>query len=94
MPTTIQNPRVHGVRLQASDPAIDATAYSSGDLTLDYVARGFYPSADGNLIVDFLGGLDGKTPATNITIVVKAGVPFAGFIKKLYNGTVAGTVVY
>jgi len=89
-----QNPRINGVRLSASDPAVDGDAYTSGDLTLSTIARGFQPATTGNLIVDFAGGIDGRTAGTNITVAVVAGVTFAAFITKIYNTSVAGVVLY
>lgn len=89
-----QNPRIHGVRLSAADPPADADTYTSGDLVLPTIARGFHANAAGNLIVDMMGGIDGRTPSTNVTFVVLAGVQYPMLITKIYNTSVAGVVLY
>lgn len=95
MPTTTkQNPRHAGARLSASDPACDGDTYTSGDFTPTTIARGFHPNANGNLIVDWAGGIEGRTPGTNQTLVVVAGVQVPGFFTKIYNGSVAGIILY
>lgn len=92
---TSQNPRVNGIRPRGDDPFVDGDAYAGGaDFVLSTIARGFQPATTGNLIVDFMGGIDGRTAGTNITVAVVAGTTFRANITKIYNTSVAGVVLY
>lgn len=88
--TTTQNPKLASSRQQASDPAIDVTTVAATtEYILATVGRGFHCNTDGNFVVDMLGGIDGKTAATNVTFVVKAGQFYPYCITKVYNTTTA-----
>lgn len=94
--TTTQNPRVAGSRLRASDPACDGDAFAaSTQYVLETVARGLYCNTAGDVYVDFLGGIDGRTAGTNRKITMVAGGTFAGLITKIYDtSTATGLVLY
>jgi hypothetical protein len=94
--TTTQNPRISGARYQASDPACDADAFAAAtEYELETVARGLYANTAGDVYVDFLGGIDGRTAGTNRRIIMVAGGTFAGMITKIYNTSSAtGLILY
>lgn len=96
--TTTQNPRLVGSRLSASDPAVDGDAFTgTADVTLTTVSRGIYIAADGDIKVDFLGGIDGRTTSTAITFVgVKGGTILPIAVTKIYDTgtTVSGVILY
>lgn len=97
MPVTIQNPRLTG-KISPVDPAVDGDAFTgSADVTLTTVSRGIYIADDGDLTVDFYGGVDGRTTSTNITFSnVKGGTWLPIAITKIYNTgtTVSGVILY
>jgi hypothetical protein len=97
MPVTTQNPRLIG-HISPDDPAVDGDAFTgTADVTLTTVSRGIYIASDGNLTVDFYGGIDGRTVSTNITFVgVKQGTILPIAVTKVYDTgtTVSGVILY
>lgn len=98
MPVTTQNPRLSGAKLSASDPAVDGTAFDgTADVTPTTISRGVWVATAGSLTVDFYGGIEGRTTATNITFAgIPAGTLLPIAITKIYNtGTdVSGLILY
>lgn len=96
MPTTTQNPHIHGAPVRASDPVRDGDAFAaSTEYALETVARGLYCNTAGDVYVDFMGGIDGRTAGTNRKITMVAGGVFPGYITKIYNTTTAtGLILY
>jgi hypothetical protein len=91
-----QNPRIAGVRLSASDPAIDADAFAaSTTYTLTPYARGLYCNTAGDVYVDCLGGIDGRTAGTNRKFTMVAGGILPLCITKIYDtSTATGQILY
>lgn len=96
MPTTTQNPRLAGAPLRASDVAIDSDAFAATtEYVLETVARGLYCNTAGDVYVDCLGGIDGRTPGTNRKFTMVAGGTLPLAITKIYSTTTAtGQILY
>lgn len=91
-----QNPRLAGSRLSASDPAVDSDAFAaSTEYNLTPYARGLYCNTDGDVYVDCLGGIEGRTAGTNRKFTMVAGGVLPICITKIYNTTTAtGQILY
>lgn len=94
--TTAQNPKLAGARPAASDPAIDGDAFAaSADFVPATYTRGVWINTGGDLYVDFIGGVEGRTVSTNVKFTVAAGALLPICIKKIYAAsTAAGVVLY
>lgn len=90
-----ENPRAERAPPRASDPATNGLAFTgAADVTLTTYSRGVYIASDGDLKVDFVGGLEGAGAA--ITFVgVKGGTILPIRISKIYDvgTTVSGVVL-
>lgn len=87
--TTKQNPRIASGRPSASDPAFDVgeTVSATTEYILETTSRGFHANTAGNLVVDMVGGVEGKAAATNKTFVVVAGQLYPYAFTKIYATT-------
>lgn len=94
--STAQNPKLAGARPAASDPGIDGEAFTTAGLTPTTHVRGVWINTAGDLYVDFLGGIDGRTTSTNVKFTVPAGVLLPICITKIYGTTTTatGVVIY
>lgn len=93
-PTT-QNPRLAGARLGARDPFVDGDAFTTGaDKILTTQARGFTPTANGTLTIDFIGGIDGRPASTGVAISVLAGNVYYLCFSKVYASSPTGVIFY
>lgn len=96
MPVTAQNPRFAGARPAASDPAVDGDQFAATTTyALTTHARGLWINTAGDVYVDFLGGVEGKTPSTNVKFTFSAPGELRACITKIYSTTTAtGVVLY
>jgi hypothetical protein len=94
--TTAQNPRISGVRLSASDPAPDGDQFAaSTTYVLSTQARSLWINTAGDVYVDFVGGIEGRSAGTNIKFTCVAGSPLPVMVTKIYSTTTAtGVILY
>ncbi len=93
--TTKQNPRFSGAKVSASDPAVDALAFTgTADVTLETYSRGVYIGTAGDLKVDMIG-FDGNAGVSGVTFAsLVAGTILPICISKIYDaGTTASGVI-
>ncbi len=94
--TTAQNPRIAGTRPGTTDPAVDGDAFAaSTTYTLSTHARSLWVNTAGDVYVDFLGGIEGRTAGTNVKFTVAAASLLPVMVTKIYNTTTAtGVILY
>lgn len=96
MPVTAQNSIVAGARPAVSDPACDGDQFAATTaVTLATQSRSLWINTAGDVFVDFVGGIDGKTASLNVKFSALASQLLPIRVTKIYATTTAtGVILY